>query len=380
MSCSVIDPIKLTQELVYRASVTPLDEGAQDVILDALTILGFKHEDVTTNGIRNSFARLGSKGPHLSFNGHTDVVPAGNESLWKYPPFSATIDGDILYGRGTADMKANIACFIAAVSRYIEKNGAPNGTISFMITGDEEADAIDGTIRILEHLQRTNQLPDHCIVGEATNPDEIGQEIKIGRRGSYTGYLKVRGKQGHTAYPHRADNPLPRLVKMLDALSDYQFDKGNEFFQPSNLQISSIDVGNKASNVIPAEGSAVFSLRFNNEWTLSSLSAKIKEILDQFGTDYELTYKCNAEAFLTQPNQYTEMMRQAVETITGKKPEMTTSGGSSDAKFVSKFCSVAEFGLVNDTIHKTDEHTKLSDIETLTKCYEEMIRLFFANT
>lgn len=377
MICSVIDPLRLAQDLIRCASVTPADAGAQDVISAALRPLGFTVHDITFNNIRNSYARLGTGGPHLCFCGHTDVVPPGDTALWTDPPFAATVRDGLLYGRGAADMKSNIACFIAALSSYIAAYGPPRGSVSLLITGDEEAEAIDGTVRVLQWMAARGETPDVALVGEPTNPDYLGQEIKIGRRGSLTGTLTVRGVQGHTAYPQRADNPLPRLVRYLDALARHVFDEGNEYFAPTNLQITSIDVGNSASNVIPAAGQAVFNMRFNNIWTAQSLTARLHAILDEQGGTYDLRIVSNAESFITAPNDFTALAAAAIEKITGHRPALTTTGGTSDARFVQQYCPVVEFGLVNKTIHKTDEHVAVADITALTAIYKEILITYF---
>lgn len=378
MSFSVIDPVLLTQDLVRCPSVTPEDAGAQGILRQVLTRLGFTCHDVPFNNIKNLYARLGDGGPHLCFCGHTDVVPPGDPAQWADPPFAATIRDGFLYGRGAADMKGNIACFVAAVAAYIAEHGPPRGTISFLITGDEEAQAVDGTVRVLQWLQERGEVPDAALVGEPTNPDYLGQEIKLGRRGSLTGYLTVKGVQGHTAYPQRADNPLPRLVRYCDRLATYIFDEGTEFFPPTNLQITTIDVGNPAANIIPGAGKAVFNVRFNNLWTAASLTEKIRALLDEMGPAYELEVESNAESFITPPGALTDLVIEAVTTITGHKPALTTTGGTSDARFVQAYCPVVEFGLINKTIHKIDECAAIADIAALTAIYKKIIENYFA--
>jgi succinyl-diaminopimelate desuccinylase len=374
----VTDPVALAQALIRCASVTPADAGAQQALKDALVPLGFTCHDVPFGDIRNLFARLGDGGPHLCFCGHTDVVPAGDESRWTHPPFGAEIADGVLYGRGASDMKGNIACFIAAIAAYIEKHGPPPGSVSLLITGDEEAAAIDGTVRVLPWMKEHGHNPDAALVGEPTNPDTLGQEIKIGRRGSLTGTLTVTGTQGHTAYPQRADNPLPRLVRYLDTLASQVFDEGAEFFQPTNLQITTIDVGNPAANVIPGKGAAVFNVRFSAAWSAATLEARIRAILDTVGTDYALSCASNAESFMTQPGPLSAAMQDAVAAVTGRTPALTTTGGTSDARFVQAYCPVVEFGLTNATIHKTDESARVDDLHTLTAIYAKFLENYFS--
>lgn len=377
----MIDPVTLLQDLIRCASVTPLDEGAQDVLINALKPLGFTAHDVTRNNIRNTFLvygdTQGSNAPHFCFAGHTDVVPAGEESKWKHPPFSAVIEDGKMYGRGTSDMKGNIACFVAAVAKYLE-NHKPDGCISLLITGDEEAEAVDGTVKVLEWMRTQNLLPHFTLVGEPSNPNTLGEEIKIGRRGSLTGHMTVKGTQGHVAYPHLADNPMPHMVKLLDALISYEFDQGNAHFPATNLEISTIDTGNKADNVIPAQAEAHFNIRFNDNWTATTLETRVREILDNVSKQYELTCISNAEAFITQPGVTTDMVVDAIKEITGNTPEQTTHGGTSDARFIAKYGNVVEFGLVNKTIHQTDEHIEIADLHTLTDIYALILKRYFA--
>ena len=374
-----IDPVALAQDLIRCASITPADAGAQDVLKGALAPLGFACHDVPFGPVKNLFARLGDSGPHLCFCGHTDVVPPGDESRWIDPPFAAVIRDGVLYGRGASDMKGNIAAFVAAVADYIAAHGAPRGSVSLLITGDEEAQATDGTVRVLPWMAENGHKPDAALVGEPTNPDHLGQEIKIGRRGSLTGHLRVAGTQGHTAYPQRADNPLPRLVHALDALARCNFDEGSEFFQPTNLQITTIDVGNAAANIIPGAGSATFNVRFNSLWTSTTLTAKIREILDAaLPGGYELAIACNAESFMTRPGPFTALVADAVAAVTGHAPALTTTGGTSDARFVQAYCPVVEFGLTNRTIHKIDECAAVADIRTLAVIYRRILENYFS--
>jgi succinyl-diaminopimelate desuccinylase len=383
----MIDPIALTQALIRCPSVTPEDAGALQALIDALTPLGFECHALPFGNIQNLFARRGTGKPHLCFLGHTDVVPVGDAAAWTHLPFAAVIEGEKLYGRGASDMKGGIACFIAALSEPPPPNLPPQGggrtkegggSISLLITGDEEGESINGTVKVLEWMAAQNHIPDLFVVGEPTNPDALGDEIKIGRRGNMVGRLGVSGKQGHTAYPHRADNPLPRLVKLLDALATYEFDQGNDFFPPTNLQLTSIDVGNTAPNIIPAKGKAIFNVRFNDFWNARTLEAKLREILDAVAVPYTLETSCTAESFITKPNAYSAMMSDAVEKITGRKPALTTSGGTSDARFAVKYAPVVECGAVNRTIHQVNEFAMLDDLHRLTDIYRVFLQSFFA--
>jgi succinyl-diaminopimelate desuccinylase len=374
----VIDALDLARRLIRCASVTPADDGAQQVLKDALAPMGFACRDLPFGDIRNLYARLGGEGPHFCFCGHTDVVPPGDEGAWRHDPFAAVVHEGRLYGRGAADMKANIACFVAAVSRFRDRHGNPPGSVSLLITGDEEADALDGTVRVLEWMEGNGELPDAALVGEPSNPVAIGDEIRIGRRGSLTGRLTVRGRQGHTAWPQLADNPLPRLIKLCDALAEYEFDTGSGPFPATNLQISSIDVGNRASNVIPASGTALFNIRFNDKWTAQSLDRKLREILGAVHGTYELETHSNAASFITPAdNPLSRLVAAAVQDVTGRTPQMTTSGGTSDARFVQKYCPVVECGLVLETMHQVDENVSLEDMAQLTDVYERVLVRYF---
>ncbi len=373
------DVIELTKKLVACPSVTPKDEGALVYLSEQLSALGFEchHLDFGEgeDNVQNLFARLGTEAPHICYAGHTDVVPPGPEDMWTFGPFEPTIDNGILYGRGTSDMKGSVAAFTAAVSKYLESN-TPKGSISLLITGDEEGPAVNGTVKVLEWMKDNNHIPDVALVGEPTNPDHLGQEVKIGRRGSITGNLSVSGKQGHVAYQHLADNPMPRLVKMIDALNDHIFDKGSEFFPPTNLEITTIDVGNTADNVIPESGTAKFNIRFNDHWNEESLSQKLHEILEDTGFEYNLELICGSKSFLTQPGTWSETVKTAVKDITGKTPAFTTNGGTSDARFMAQYCPVVEFGGVNATIHQINENASVQDLEDLTKIFERVLYLY----
>ena len=374
----MIDVVKLTQRLVRCASVTPADAGAQDVLKKPLQEMGFEIFDLPFDGngsypVKNFFARLGNGSPHLCYSGHTDVVPAGDEAAWSSPPFEAAINGDVMIGRGTSDMKGGNTAFIAAISKFLDKHKEFKGSISVMITGDEEADAINGTQRILEWVKENGHIPDMCLVGEPSNPTELGQEIKIGRRGAISGHLSVTGKQGHTAYQDLADNPLPRLATMAKALSEIAFDQGTEHFPPTNLELTTIDVGNRADNVIPAQGSLKFNIRFNTKWTSETLETKIRETLNQINKNYVLEMEGNADPFMTEPGDWTENVCHVVKKHTKLDTELSTKGGTSDARFIAQYCPVVEFGLTNKTVHQVDESLKVSDLERLVDIYADII-------
>lgn len=377
------DPVPLAQALIRCPSVTPDDAGALGVLAAALERLGFCSErlffeESGTPSVHNLYAQLGAGRPHFCFAGHTDVVPVGDSAAWSVDPFEAKIENGVLYGRGAADMKAAIAAFVAAVARHKAAGRALNGAISLLITGDEEGPAINGTAKMLGWLNEKNITIDACVVGEPTNPLAVGEMMKIGRRGSVSGVLTVYGAQGHVAYPHLADNPIPRLLNMLQALIAEPLDQGSAHFQPSNLEITSVDVGNSATNVIPAQANARFNIRFNDLHTSTQLIAWMRAKLDSVGGAYELKTMVSGESFLTSPGALVDLVRESVREITGRAPEMSTTGGTSDARFIARHAPVVEFGLVGQTMHKVDERAQLADIETLTKIYERMLARFFA--
>ena len=384
------DPIALTQSLVKCPSITPKDEGALDIIQEHLFSLGFKctrlpFSEKNSYDVDNLFATIGSKGKHLVFAGHTDVVPPGNENSWKHPPFSATIEGNKLYGRGSEDMKSNIACFIAATKQFISKNGPDfNGKLSFIITGDEEGEAINGTIKVMEWTKKNKINFDQCIVGEPTSNKLVGDKIKIGRRGIITFFIKVKGIQGHTANPSRAENAAHHLINFLNVIISKPLDKGNDNFLPSSIQIATIDINNPVVNVIPELASATVNIRFNNIHTSKSLIDWMQNNINFFFKDKDkasCTFKvrANGESFLTKTGYLTNLISKSISEITGKnsKPELATDGGTSDARFIKNYCETVELGIKNQTLHQVDEFVHLSDIEDLTKIYLNIIENYF---
>jgi succinyl-diaminopimelate desuccinylase len=376
-----IDPIDFTKALINCPSVTPEDAGALGVLEAALNDMGFTctrlpFSEEGTADVDNLFARIGTGSPHFCYAGHTDVVPTGSLDDWSFGPFDATIQDGIMYGRGTSDMKGGIASFVAAVSEYLAKNKDFTGSISFLITGDEEGPAINGTVKMLEWLAANNQVPDVCIVGEPTNISTIGDMAKIGRRGSINAALTVHGAQGHVAYPHLADNPIPRLVEMLSKFTSADLDQGNEFFQKSNLEVVTVDVGNSASNVIPMDAKAKFNIRFNNEQSIDGLKKWIKDTCAQIGGEYTLDINVSGDAFLTPEGDFSKLIQDAVKVVTGMDVELSTSGGTSDARFIKNYCPVAEFGLINETIHKVNECVRVNDLFILRDVYVQMLNMY----
>ena len=378
-----LDAIELGRALIQCESVTPADGGALGVLKSALEGIGFTCQlktfsEGSTADITNLYARIGSGAPHFCFAGHTDTVPVGDPDSWSADPFGAEIKDGMLYGRGAADMKAAIACFAAAAGAYLAgQGGAFDGSISFLITGDEEGPAVNGTKKLLEWTAGEGITFDACLVGEPTNPEALGDMIKIGRRGSLNGKLTVNGTAGHTAYPHLADNPVHRLVEMLGELTDEPPDGGTDHFQPSSLQISTFDVGNPATNVIPGKAVAGFNVRFNDLHDAAGIEAWVRERLDKVGGDYDLAIHVSGEAFLTPPGRFSEIIAGAVERVTGRKPELSTSGGTSDARFIKDYCAVAEFGLVGQTMHKADERVAIDDLVSLTGIYGAILEDYF---
>jgi succinyl-diaminopimelate desuccinylase len=376
------DVLELARALIRRPSVTPRDEGALDVLQGALESLGFVCErmafaDEGADRIDNLYARLGTAAPNFCFAGHTDVVPVGDG--WTTEPFAGDVIDGHLYGRGAADMKGAIAAFVAGVARLLKTEGKPSGSISLLITGDEEGDAINGTVKMLERLKARGEKLDVCVVGEPTNPTKLGEMIKIGRRGSLTAKLTVHGTQGHSAYPHLSDNPIPRLMKMLAAISDKPLDTGSAHFQPSTLAITTIDVGNTASNVTPAQAKAAFNIRFNDLHSGASLTAWLRQTFDGLAKDnYDLAVRISGESFLTPPGALSALVSDAVQDVTGLTPELSTTGGTSDARFIKSACPVCEFGMVGVSMHKADERCAVADLENLTAIYHKILARYFA--
>ncbi len=383
MTPAMINPVTLAQSLIRCPSVTPEEGGALTLLEEVLKPLGFtchrlRFEEAGTEPVENLYARWGSTAPNLCFAGHTDVVPPGNEADWTYPPFAAEIHNGVLYGRGAEDMKGAIAAFIAAASRFIEvqgKNG--KGSISLLITGDEEGPAINGTRKMLGWLKEQGEVLDACIVGEPTNPKTIGEMAKIGRRGSIGFHLTVHGRQGHVAYQHLADNPITRLVPILNDLKAEPIDGGTDYFPPTNLEITTVDVGNPAVNVIPGEARASFNIRFNDLQDGEALASWVREVCARHAENITLDYRCSAEAFLTPPGPLSDIVKQSVQAVTGKEPDLTTTGGTSDARFIKDACPVVEFGTTGKRAHQVDECVKVVDIECLSAIYGEVLSRYF---
>ena len=382
----IIDELKLSKDLIRFPSITPVDAGAIKFLSKKLKSLGFKckileFKDRNSHPIKNLYARLGKKRPNLCYAGHTDVVPPGDYKDWKVNPFNPKVKNGYLIGRGASDMKTSIACFVSAVSKYIKFNPKFNGSISFLITGDEEGEAINGTKKVVEYLKKKKEKIDFCIVGEPTNPKRLGEMIKIGRRGSISGNLEIFGIQGHIAYPHLLKNPINTLVNICNVLKKTKLDKGNKNFQPSNLEFSRIYVDNKAHNVIPASAKAQFNIRYNNFHTANSLQKKISKIIAKIchknKCKYKIKYSPNGDSFLTKPEKTILMSKKIIKKITKINPVFSTTGGTSDARFIRKISPCLEFGLVNKTMHKVDERVSLVDLKRLTKIYHDLIVEYF---
>jgi succinyl-diaminopimelate desuccinylase len=385
MSETDVGPAALAARLIRRPSVTPRDEGALAIVAEALESLGFTCHRLVFGGgdgsdeIHNLYARYGTGRPNLCFAGHTDVVPAGARAAWSFDPFGATLRDGALCGRGAVDMKGAIAAFIAATQHYLDEQGSAfAGSISLLITGDEEGAAVNGTRKVLEWLTQRGEALDACLVGEPTSARVLGDMIKIGRRGSLTGHLTAHGVQGHTAYPHLADNAAHRLVAMLHTLTTAELDRGTAHFQPSTLQVSTIDIGNPASNVIPASAQATFNIRFNDCWTGETLKHWLTERLDGADGHYTLDVSVSGESFLVPPGVIGDRLAEAIRRVTGQTPDFSTTGGTSDARFIQAYCPVAEFGLVGLTMHRIDERVALTDLAALTDIYHAFLGLFFA--
>ena len=369
------DPLPLAQALIRCASVTPADAGAQAILASVLDELGFATVPLRFGQTENLFARIGTEAPHFCFAGHTDVVPAGAAGNWTAPPFGGEVRGGVLYGRGACDMKGAIAAFVAGAAQHL-RVGPGRGSISLLITGDEEGPAGDGTVRVLEWMAANRQVPDFCLVGEPTNPARLGEVIKIGRRGSLNARVTLRGTQGHVAYPQRADNPVHRLARAVAAITAVPLDAGSEWFEPSTLQVTSIDVGNAATNVIPAEARAMLNIRFNDRHDGASLAAWLRAAFAAHAERSDVEVAVSGEAFLTQPGEMVERLRGAVAAATGIEPRLDTGGGTSDARFIARYCPVAEFGLVGATMHQADERVPVEEMRGLARIYQAVLASF----
>jgi succinyl-diaminopimelate desuccinylase len=380
-----INELKLAKDLIRFPSITPKDAGAINFLSKQLKLLGFtckilEFKDKKSKSIKNLYARLGKKRPNLCYAGHTDVVPPGNIKDWTVNPFKPSIKKNYLIGRGANDMKSSIACFVSAVNKFLKK-GEFNGSISFLITGDEEGFAINGTKKVVEYLKKKKEKIDFCIVGEPTNPNKLGEMIKIGRRGSLSGKIEILGMQGHVAYPHLSNNPINALVSICKKLKQIKLDKGNKNFQPSNLEFTSINVDNKAHNVIPARAKAQFNIRYNNFYNSNLLKKKINSIVKKISKinkcKYKIEFIANGDSFITRPEKTIYMAKKIIKKITKITPKFSTTGGTSDARFIRKIAPCLEFGLVNKTMHKVDECVSLSDLKKLTKIYQNIIEEYF---
>ena len=383
---TIINELQLSKDLIRFPSVTPKDAGAINFLSKKLKKLGFnckilEFKDRKSKPIKNLYARLGRKGPNLCYAGHTDVVPPGNIADWSINPFKPKVINNNLIGRGANDMKSSIACFVSAVSKFLQSNSKFNGSISFLITGDEEGYAINGTKKVVEYLKKKKEKIDFCIVGEPTNPKRLGEMIKIGRRGSLSGTIVITGTQGHIAYPHLSNNPINTLVSICKRLKEIKLDKGNKNFQPSNLEFTSINVDNKAHNVIPARAKAQFNIRYNNFHNANSLKRKIssliKNICKKKNCNYKIDYMANGDSFLTKPEKNILMAKKIIKKITKINPKFSTTGGTSDARFIRKIAPCVEFGLVNKTMHRVDECVSLADLRKLTKIYNDILIEYF---
>jgi succinyl-diaminopimelate desuccinylase len=383
------DPVPILQALLRCRSITPLDGGAQKVLADVLALHGFRCEHLVfrepeTPDVNNLFARFGDAAPHFCFAGHSDVVPAGDETSWRYPPFAGAIADGRIYGRGASDMKGSLAAFVAAAVDFVAaRDGKLKGSISLLITGDEEGPAVNGTVKVLQWLERRRGLPDHCLVGEPTSHRSLGDQMKIGRRGSVTVTISVDGKQGHAAYPHLADNPIPKLARLVDRLSSMRLDDGTAAFEPSTLAVSTFDVGNPASNVIPARATASVNIRFNDAHSPASLRERIEHqvalVRGELGGRFTTRYSEGADAFVTEPGPFVDLIAAAVRRMTSLTPAPSTSGGTSDARFVKQYCPVVEFGPLNANIHQTDENIAVADLKLLKETYLAILEDYFAS-
>jgi succinyl-diaminopimelate desuccinylase len=383
---SILNEVKLAKELIKFPSITPVDAGVMKFLEKKLKKLGFKtkiieFKEKNFKPVKNLYARIGNKGPNFCYAGHLDVVPPGNIKDWTINPFKPSIKKGHLIGRGANDMKSSIAAFVSAVSIFINKNNKFKGSISLLITGDEEGDAINGTKKVVDYLKKKKEKINFCLVGEPTNPNRLGEMIKIGRRGSLTGKLTIHGVQGHVAYPHRAKNPSTIMVNVLKKLKDIKFDKGTKDFQPTNLEVTRININNNADNVIPGSAEATFNIRFNNIHSSNSIKKRLNKIFRKISkkskSNYKVEYRVSGEAFLTKPNTTTFMIQNIIKKITKIKPKLSTTGGTSDLRFIRKLSPGLEFGLVGKTMHKVDEAVSIADLKKLTKIYSEILINYF---
>ncbi|HUX80206.1 MAG TPA: succinyl-diaminopimelate desuccinylase [Alphaproteobacteria bacterium] len=371
-----IDPVSLSQKLIRCPSVTPKNEGALEILEDSLSALGFTCERFDFEGIVNLYAHKGSGRPHLCFAGHTDVVPVGEATLWAHSPFQGEIKDGQLWGRGSADMKCAIACFISALSGFLEQNSF-QGTLSLLITGDEEADALYGTQHVLPFLAERGDIPDLCLIGEPSSLHKVGDTLKIGRRGSMTGHLICYGKQGHIAYPQYTDNPIPRMLNCLKALYNHKFDSGSDRFEATRFEVTSVDVGNPATNIIPYKVEARFGIRHNRLQKTEEVADVVRSICTREGAQHDLDLVQHGNAYLTEDEEKIQFLQKAVEVVTGHLPALSTTGATTDGRFIGAYCPVVECGMLEATMHQVDEHVAVDDIELLTKIYESVLKGFF---
>ncbi len=377
------DPVPILQELIRCTSVTPNEGGALTALEKLLVPLGFTCERLPFAEVDNLFARIGTGAPHICFAGHTDVVPEGDPAIWSHAPFAADVADGFVYGRGACDMKGSVAAFAGAVIDYLKSTPKLRGSISLLITGDEEGPAVNGTVKVLEWMKENRQLPDHCLVGEPSCADVVGDTIKIGRRGSLSFAVTVEGKQGHAAYPHKADNPIPKLARLIDRISHAKLDDGNEHFDPSTLAVTSFDVGNPAGNVIPSRAVAKFNIRFSPVHSFASLrnwvDEQIAAVKAELGGAWSVSANEGADAFITAPGPFVGLVQDAVHAETGVLPKLSTSGGTSDARFIKNYCPVLEFGPTNATIHQTDERISIDELRITQRVYGRILDAYFSN-
>ena len=381
-----INELQLAKELIRFPTVTPVDAGVMKFLEKKLKKLGFKtkileFKEKGFKPVKNLYARLGTKGPNFCYAGHLDVVPPGNIKDWTTNPFRPSVKKGHLIGRGANDMKSSIAAFVSAVSIFLSKNKKFNGSISLLVTGDEEGDAVNGTKKVVKYLKKKKEKINFCLVGEPTNPNRLGEMIKIGRRGSLTGKLTIFGLQGHVAYPHRANNPSTTIIKILNELKNIKFDKGTKDFQPTNLEVTKININNTADNVIPGSAEATFNIRFNNKHSSSSIKKRLNKVFQKIckknKSKFKINYRVSGEAFLTKPNETTFMIQNIVKKITKIKPKLSTTGGTSDLRFIKSISPGLEFGLVGKAMHKVDEAVSLKDLKNLTKIYQNILQSYF---